>query len=181
MNCKWKSRRRFYLHMRSRTPPIFSEFRGGLNTPNPPPLGTPLSPRVVANGGDGFQTCANIFNKEKRTSDKRWFFSLWGGQGQILTCHEMGWKAWKLYRFLERSKRRKCTWDLELEMWRFCIGQGHLKTAARELAKYKLDLVGAQEVRWDKGGTKRAMRIISQEQGFLYVHKTIRRWVSRVC
>jgi hypothetical protein len=38
---------------------------------------------------------------------------------------------------------------------------GSLKTAARKLAKYKLDLVGAQEVRWDKGGTKRAKRIIS--------------------
>jgi len=28
--------------------------------------------------------------------------------------------------------------------------------AAWELAKYKLDLVGVQEVRWDKGGTVRA-------------------------
>jgi hypothetical protein len=28
--------------------------------------------------------------------------------------------------------------------------------AARELAKYKLDLVGVEEVRWDKGGTVRA-------------------------
>ena len=28
--------------------------------------------------------------------------------------------------------------------------------AARELARYKLDVVGAQEVRWDKGGTVRA-------------------------
>jgi len=27
--------------------------------------------------------------------------------------------------------------------------------AARELAKYKLDLVGVQMVRWDKGGTVR--------------------------
>ena len=27
--------------------------------------------------------------------------------------------------------------------------------AARELARYKLDLVGVQEVRWDKGGTVR--------------------------
>jgi hypothetical protein len=31
-----------------------------------------------------------------------------------------------------------------------------LKTVARELGKYKLDLVGVQEVRWDKGGTERA-------------------------
>ena len=36
MNFKRKSRRRLFLLMRSRTPPISSEFRGGLNTPNPP-------------------------------------------------------------------------------------------------------------------------------------------------
>jgi hypothetical protein len=29
-------------------------------------------------------------------------------------------------------------------------------TVARELARNKLDLVGVQEVRWDKGGTVRA-------------------------
>jgi len=32
---------------------------------------------------------------------------------------------------------------------------GSLMTEARELARYKLDLVGAQEVRWDKGGILR--------------------------
>jgi len=31
-----------------------------------------------------------------------------------------------------------------------------LTTAARELTRYKLDSVGMQEVRWDKGGTGRA-------------------------
>jgi hypothetical protein len=31
-----------------------------------------------------------------------------------------------------------------------------LKTVSGELAKYKLDLVGVQEVRWDKGGTEQA-------------------------
>jgi exonuclease III len=30
-----------------------------------------------------------------------------------------------------------------------------LKTAARELGKYTLDLVGVQEVRWEKGDTER--------------------------
>jgi hypothetical protein len=39
---------------------------------------------------------------------------------------------------------------------------GSLKTVARELGKYKLDLVGAQ-VRWEKGGTERA-----QDYTFLY-------------
>jgi hypothetical protein len=33
---------------------------------------------------------------------------------------------------------------------------GSLMTVARELAKYKLDLVGVQEIRWDKEGTVRA-------------------------
>jgi hypothetical protein len=33
---------------------------------------------------------------------------------------------------------------------------GSLMTAARDLIIYKLDLVGVQEVRWDKGGMVRA-------------------------
>jgi exonuclease III len=33
---------------------------------------------------------------------------------------------------------------------------GSLKAAATDLAKYKLDVVGVQEVRWGKGGTVRA-------------------------
>jgi hypothetical protein len=33
---------------------------------------------------------------------------------------------------------------------------GSLKTAARESGEYKLYLVGVEEVRWEKGGTKRA-------------------------
>jgi hypothetical protein len=33
---------------------------------------------------------------------------------------------------------------------------GSLAATARELARYKLDLVGVQEVRWDKLGTVRA-------------------------
>jgi len=42
VNCKRKSKRRFFLLMRSRTPPISSEFRG-VEHSNPPPLGTPLT------------------------------------------------------------------------------------------------------------------------------------------
>jgi exonuclease III len=33
---------------------------------------------------------------------------------------------------------------------------GSLKAAARKLARYQLDEVGVQEVRWDIGGTVRA-------------------------
>jgi exonuclease III len=40
---------------------------------------------------------------------------------------------------------------------------GSLKTVAMELGKYKLDLVGVQEVRWEKEGTERA-----EDYTFLY-------------
>jgi exonuclease III len=43
------------------------------------------------------------------------------------------------------------TWNV-----RSIYRSGLLMTVARELAKYKLDLVGVQEVRWGKEGTVRA-------------------------
>jgi hypothetical protein len=46
---------------------------------------------------------------------------------------------------------RFCTWNL----WSL-QRTGALKTVARELGKCKLDLVGVQRVRWEKGGTERA-------------------------
>jgi hypothetical protein len=41
------------------------------------------------------------------------------------------------------------TWNL-----RSVYTAGSLRTVARAISKYKLDLVGVQEVRWDRGGTK---------------------------
>jgi hypothetical protein len=56
------------------------------------------------------------------------------------------------------------------------VRSGSFTTAARELARYILDLVGAQEVRWGKGDTVRAgyyipsidkeTKIINWEQNF---------------
>jgi hypothetical protein len=43
------------------------------------------------------------------------------------------------------------TWNV-----RFLHRSGSLTTAARELARYKLDFVGVQEVRWEKVGAERA-------------------------
>jgi exonuclease III len=43
------------------------------------------------------------------------------------------------------------TWNI-----RSLCSIGSLTTVVRELCKYKLDLVGVQEVRWEKGGTERA-------------------------
>jgi exonuclease III len=48
--------------------------------------------------------------------------------------------------------------DMRFFTWnvRSLYRSGSLRTVARELGKYKLDLVDVQEVRWDKGGTERA-------------------------
>jgi len=43
------------------------------------------------------------------------------------------------------------TWNI-----RSLYRTGSLMAAARELARYKLDVVGVQEVRWDKRDTVRA-------------------------
>jgi hypothetical protein len=44
-----------------------------------------------------------------------------------------------------------------------------METVARELSKYKLDLEGIQEVRWDKGGSEPADSLYI----FLWNHTSI--------
>ena len=58
----------------------------------------------------------------------------------------------------EASCNRKRKRDIMLGTWnvRSLYRAGSLKAAAREIARYKLDVVGVQEVRWDKGGTIQA-------------------------
>jgi len=48
--------------------------------------------------------------------------------------------------------------DMRFSVWSVwsLYRSGSLTTLARELARYKLDLIGVKEVRWDKGGTVRA-------------------------
>jgi len=57
---------------------------------------------------------------------------------------------------LVRPKQRKM--DATFGTWnvRSLYRVGSFTAAARELARYKLDLVGVQEVRWDREGTVRA-------------------------
>ena len=59
--------------------------------------------------------------------------------------------------FLEEVSRSREK-DIVLGIWNVMslYRAGSLTTAARELARYKLDLDGVQEVRWDEGGTVRA-------------------------
>ena len=57
---------------------------------------------------------------------------------------------------LVQPKQRKR--DMRFGTWnvRSLYRAGSLTAAARVLARHKLDLVGVQEVRWDKRGTVRA-------------------------
>ena len=76
---------------------------------------------------------------------------------------------------------RRIRRDNKLGTWnvRSLYRAGSLKAQARELARYKLDVVGVQEVRWDKEGTVRAgdynsstgkeMKTINWEQVFLCI------------
>jgi len=61
--------------------------------------------------------------------------------------------------FLEKvSRSRKRNRDILLGTWnvRSLYRAGSLRAAASELARYKLDLMGVQELRWDKEGTVKA-------------------------
>ena len=61
--------------------------------------------------------------------------------------------------FLEEvSRSRQGKTDIVLGTWnvRSLYRAGSFTAVARELARYKLYLVGVQEFRWDKGGTVRA-------------------------
>jgi exonuclease III len=81
--------------------------------------------------------------------------------------------------------------DMRFGTWnvRSMYRAGSLRAVAEEISKYKLDLVGVQEVRWDGGGTEPAV-----EYTFIYgkgnenlelgtdffVHKRIMSAVKRV-
>jgi hypothetical protein len=55
---------------------------------------------------------------------------------------------------VEASRSRKRKREILLGTWnvRSLCRAGFLTPAVRKLARYKSDLVGAQEVRWDKQG-----------------------------
>jgi hypothetical protein len=54
----------------------------------------------------------------------------------------------------KRHKRKKM--DMRFGTWnvRSMYSARSLRAVAEEITKYKLDLVGVQEVRWDRGGTQ---------------------------
>ena len=69
-----------------------------------------------------------------------------------ISCYEMFTRGADLVRHKQRKRDMRFG---TLNVSSLCRA-GSLTAAAWELARYKLDLVGVQEVRWDKGGTVRA-------------------------
>ena len=74
--------------------------------------------------------------------------------GKLLPHWDLGWGGECFLEEVSRNRKR----DIVLGTWnvRSLYRAGSLMAVARELARYKLDLAGVQEVKWDKGGTVRA-------------------------
>jgi hypothetical protein len=98
-------------------------------------------------------------DKQWRTSDRRWRSSLGVGRG-VPTSQR---KKSHVTNHSQRPRTRTDTlvrtqqWkrDISFATWNVKSQDrlGSLAAVSRELARYKLDLMGAEQVRRDKGGT----------------------------
>ena len=75
--------------------------------------------------------------------------------GKLLPHSDLRGVGWGLF-LGETSRSIQREMKIGIKNVRSLYRAGPLKAAARELARYKLDVVGVQEVRWDKRGTVRA-------------------------
>ena len=126
----------------------------------------------------------NKLNKQPRTGDEGWSSSLGVGRGannpspkkqnMLRIAHKVRCFLWRQNNpeanysptrisggecFIEEvSRSRKRNRDILLGTWnvRNPYRAGALMAAARELPRYKLYLVGVQEVRWENEGTVKA-------------------------
>jgi hypothetical protein len=113
----------------------------------------------VADGGEGLQTrrvAANVLNKLSRTADNGWPSSLGVGRGANNSPPTV--KNTTLRNVTKGLGLGRTLWKMDTRFgtWNVSSLKRSLKTVSGKLAKYKLDLVGVQEVRWDKGSTEPA-------------------------
>jgi hypothetical protein len=98
---------------------------------------------------------------EGDSNDKGWSSSLWIGlttlhrKNKFVTKNQTEPRTWT--DSLDKRTRRR-NMDMRFTLWNVTslYRAGSLKTVWRELSKYKLDLVGVQEVRCEGGGTEPA-------------------------
>jgi hypothetical protein len=76
-------------------------------------------------------------------------------KNKYVTKNEIEPRTWK--DFLDKRPKLR-NMDMRFDTWivRSLYKVGSLMTGSRELARYKLDLVGVQEVRWEGGGIEPA-------------------------
>jgi hypothetical protein len=113
----------------------------------------------VGDGGDGvhiWRVAVNILNKQSWTANMGWSPSLGVGlttphhKNKLVTkCHKRH-QTWTYS--LEKQHKLK-EMDMTFGTWnvRSLYRTGSLMTVAKEMSKYKLDLVGIQELGWDRG------------------------------
>jgi hypothetical protein len=101
----------------------------------------------------------NVLNKQLREADKEWSSSM--GFGEVLIMrHRKNYcitKRSQLSRNWTQCLGQTNQWkrDMSCSTWnvRSMYRSRSLTAVARELTRYKLDLVGVEEVRWKKVGT----------------------------
>jgi len=107
-----------------------------------------------------WRVAANILNKQSRTADKGWSSSLGVERGanncslsKNILLQNIHTKPRTWTDTLVEPKQRER--DMSFGIWnvRNLYRAGSFTAATRELARYKLDLVGVQEVSWDREGT----------------------------
>jgi hypothetical protein len=87
---------------------------------------------------------------------------VWAWGSQLLTVKnkpvtKVNKKPWTWTVSLDKRPKQKM--DMRFGTWneRNMYRAGSLRVVGDEISKYKLDLVGVQEVRWDGGGTEPAV------------------------
>jgi len=110
-----------------------------------------------------WRAAANILNKQSRSGDKVWSSNIGVERGANNSLSQKFSLVTKRIHFPRTwtdpvVQRKQWKRDIRFGTWniRSLYGSGSLTAATRELVTYKLELVGVQEVRWDKGGPVRA-------------------------
>jgi hypothetical protein len=120
-----------------------------------------VHPQVAdGHGPHIWRVAANILNKQSRIADKGWSSSFGVRVGltisnrKIYACYKMPQKPSCLDYLDKRPTSRKVNMIFRTWNVRRLYRAGSIGRVAKEISKYKLYLVGVQEVRWDGGGTE---------------------------
>jgi hypothetical protein len=112
---------------------------------------------TMASSSWEWRVVVNILNVSNHRHSARGGSAAWGNDGcltmpclkKLGCCKELR-SVWFEQIILSNLSNQKWIWNSELGMYR----SDSLTAATWKLAKYKIDFVGVEEVRWDKSGTE---------------------------